>query len=132
MKGVPPYLRDLLADETRSIAFLATLMPDGSPQLTPVWFNTAGEYLLINSAKGRVKDRNMRARPQVAVSIMAMDDMYRYIQLRGKVVEIDEESGADHIHALSQKYRGRMYDIPEGELRVMYRIELDEVSGKNV
>ena len=132
MKSVPVHLRDLLADETRSIAFLATLMPDGSPQVTPVWFNTDGEYLLINSAKERVKDKNMRARPQVAVSIMATDDMYRYIQLRGKVIEIDEEGGADHIHALSQKYRGRRYDIPDGEIRVTYRIKLDDISGKNV
>ena len=132
MKSVPADLRDLLADETRSIAFLATLMPDGSPQLTPVWFNTEGEYLLVNSAKGRVKDKNMRARPQVAVSIMAMNDMYRYIQLRGEVVEIDEEGGADHIHALSQKYRGQMYDIPAGETRVTYKIKLDDVSGKKV
>jgi PPOX class probable F420-dependent enzyme len=132
MKNVPAHLRDLLSDETQAIAFLATLMPDGSPQLTPVWFNTDGEYLLINSAKGRVKDKNMRDRPQVAVSIMAMGDIYRYIQLRGEVIEIDEQSGADHIHALSQKYRGRMYDIPAGEIRVTYKIKLDEVSGKNV
>lgn len=132
MKSVPAHLHDLLADDTRAIAFLATLMPDGSPQLTPVWFNTEGEYLLVNSAKGRVKDKNMRARPRVAVSIMAMNDMYRYVQLRGEVVEIDEEGGADHIHALSQKYRGQMYQIPEGEIRVIYKIMLDDVSGKKV
>ncbi len=123
MKQVPDRLRSLLDDETRSIAFLATLMPDGSPQVTPVWFNTDGEYLLVNSAKGRVKDRNMRARPQVAVSIMSMDDVYEYIQIRGEVVEIDEENGAAHIHALSQKYRGRPYQIPDGEIRVTYRIK---------
>ena len=132
MKSVPVHLHDLLADETRAIAFLATLMPDGSPQLTPVWFNTEGEFLLVNSAKGRVKDKNMRARPQVAVSIMAMNDMYRYVQLRGEVVEIDEQGGADHIHALSQKYRGQMYQIPEGEIRVTYKIKLDDVSGMRV
>jgi PPOX class probable F420-dependent enzyme len=125
MKRVPANLRDLLADETRSIAFLATLMPDGSPQVTPVWFNIDGEYLLVNSARGRVKDKNMRARPRVAVSIMSMDDMYRYIQLRGEVIEINEEGGANHIHALSKKYRGRMYDIPDGEIRVTYKIKLD-------
>jgi len=122
MKQVPDSHRDLLADETKAFAFLATLMPDGSPQVTPVWFNTGGEYLLVNSAKGRVKDENMRARPEVAVTIIAPEDMYRYVQIRGEVVEIDEEGGAAHIHELSQKYRGRPYSIPEGETRVTYRI----------
>ena len=131
MKSVPASMQDLLKDDTRAIAFLATLMPDGSPQVTPVWFNTDGEYLLVNSAKGRVKDINMRSRPQVAVSIMAMNDLYRYIQLRGEVVEIDEPGGADHIHALSQKYRGRLYDIPDGEIRVRYKIKPMDFSGKN-
>lgn len=124
MRYVPESRQDLLADETRAIAFLATIMPDGSPQVTPVWFNIDGDDLLVNSARGRVKDRNMRARPEVAVAIMAMDDMYRYVQLRGEVVEVDEENGADHIHALSQKYRGRPYEIPEGEVRVRYRIRV--------
>jgi PPOX class probable F420-dependent enzyme len=124
MKFVPESRQDLLADETRAIAFLATIMPDGSPQVTPVWFNTDGDYLLVNSARGRVKDRNMRERSEVAVAIMAMDDIYRYVQLRGEVIEVDEENGADHIHALSQKYRGRPYQIPEGEIRVRYRIRV--------
>lgn len=123
MKQVPDRLRELLEDETRAIAFLATLMSDGGPQVTPVWFNTDGEYLLVNSAKGRVKDKNMRARPQVAVAIMAIEDLYEYIQIRGEVVEIDEENGAAHIHALSQKYRGRPYQIPHGEVRVTYKIK---------
>jgi PPOX class probable F420-dependent enzyme len=123
MKHIPDKLRYLLANETRAIAFLATLMPDGSPQVTPVWFNTDGEYLLVNSAKGRVKDRNMRARPYVAVSIMAMNDLYTYIQIRGEVVEFDEENGEAHIHALSQKYRGRPFQIPQGEIRVTYKIK---------
>ena len=123
MKQIPDRLKGLLADETRAIAFLATLMPDGSPQVTPVWFNTEGDYLLVNSAKGRVKDRNMRARPQVAVSIMAMDDLYEYLQIRGEVVEIDEVNGAAHIHALSQKYHGRPFQIPHGQIRVIYKIK---------
>jgi PPOX class probable F420-dependent enzyme len=124
MKQIPDSHRDLLADETKAFAFLATLMPDGSPQVTPVWFNTDGEYLLINSAKGRVKDKNMRARPQVAVTIIAAEDMYRYVQIRGEVVEITEEGGAAHIDQLSQKYRGRPFSIPESQTRVTYKIRL--------
>ena len=115
--------QDLLEDDSRAMAFLATLMPDGSPQVTPVWFNTDGELLLINSAKGRVKDRNMRHRPQVAVTLMAMGDPYRYVQIRGEVVEIDELNGADHINTLSMKYRGRRFDLPAGQTRVIYKIK---------
>ncbi len=123
MKQVSKEDLDLLADETRAIAFLATIMPDGSPQVTPVWFNTDGEHILVNSARGRVKDRNMRHRPHVAVALMAMDDPYRYVQIRGKVVEISEIGAAEHIHALSIKYRGRRFDIPAGQIRVMYKIK---------
>ena len=123
MKQVSEADLDLLADETRAIAFLATIMPDGSPQVTPVWFNTDGEHILINSAKGRVKDRNMRRYPHVALALMAMDDPYRYVQIRGKVVEISEVNAAEHIHTLSLKYRGRRFDIPAGQIRVMYKIK---------
>ena len=122
MKQVPETERDLLADETKAFAFLATLMPDGSPQVTPVWFNTDGEHILVNSARGRVKDRNMRQRPQVALTLMSMADPYRYVQIRGEVVEISEVDAADHIHALSMKYRGRPFDIPAGQVRVIYKI----------
>ena len=122
MTQVPETERDLLADETKAFAFLATLMPDGSPQVTPVWFNTDGEHILVNSARGRVKDRNMRKRPQVALTLMSMADPYRYVQIRGEVVEISEVDAADHIHALSMKYRGRPFDIPAGQVRVIYKI----------
>ncbi|MCB2178883.1 PPOX class F420-dependent oxidoreductase [bacterium] len=122
MKQVPESMADLLKDETKAMAFLATLMPDGSPQVTPLWFNTDGEYILINSAKGRVKDENMRARPEVALVIMDTNEPYRYLQIRGEVVEITEENADAHIHALSQKYHGRPYTIPEGQVRVTYKI----------
>ena len=105
MKNIPKNFQDLFADETRAFLFLATTMDDGSPQVTPVWFNTDGQYLLINSAKGRIKDRNMRNRPRIAVAIMDPKDPYRYIQLRGKVVEITEEGARQHINTLAKKYR---------------------------
>ena len=72
-------------------------MADGTPQLTPLWFNSDGEYILINSAKGRIKDKNMRARPAVAVVIQDPKDQNRYIQIRGRVVEITEE-GCSRTH----------------------------------
>ena len=123
MKQIPASHKDLISDDTEAYAFLATLMPDGSPQVTPVWFNTDGEHLLVNSAKGRVKDRNMRHRKQVAVALMSLDNPYRYIQIRGEVVEITEEGAEEHINALSMKYRGRGFEIQEGEVRVIYKIK---------
>jgi PPOX class probable F420-dependent enzyme len=122
MKGIDPDLQDLLADETKALAILGTVMPNGSPQVTPVWFNTDGTHILINTAKGRVKDRNMRARPDVALTIMALDDPYRYLQVRGQVVEITEEGAEEHIHQLSNKYMGKSFDIPAGQIRVIYKI----------
>ncbi|MEX1247605.1 MAG: PPOX class F420-dependent oxidoreductase [Anaerolineales bacterium] len=123
MKNIPESFNDLLKDETRAFAFLGTIMPNGTPQVTPLWFNVEGDYILINSAQGRQKDLNMRARPNVALAIMDPKKPYRYLQIRGKVVEITAETGAEHIHALSRKYRGHDYDIPSGMVRVTYKIK---------
>ncbi len=125
---VPSSHEDLLADETRALAVLATLMPDGSPQVTPVWFNVEGGALWINSAKGRVKDRNMRARPRVALVILDPQNPYRYLHIRGRVAEITEVGAVEHIHRLARKYTGRDWNIPPGEVRVRYRIEIARVS----
>jgi PPOX class probable F420-dependent enzyme len=122
VKSVPADFQDLLKDETKAFAILGTLMPDGSPQVTPVWFNVEGEHILINTAKGRQKDRNMRARPQVAMTIMDPKRPYRYLQIRGEVVESTEEGAAEHISVLSRKYRGHDFDIPKGQVRVTYKI----------
>lgn len=129
MNNIPEKFQDLFFDETKAILFLATTMPDGSPQVTPIWFNTDGEYLLINSAKGRTKDRNMRARPKVAVAIMDPKNIYRYIQIRGEVVEITEKDAREHINALSEKYTGNnVYDGPPEQIRVTYKIRVDHVN----
>lgn len=122
MKHIPESKQYLLKDETKAFAFLATLMPDGSPQVTPLWFNTDGETILINSARGRVKDKNMRARPQVALTIMAMDKPYDYLQIRGEVVEITEEGGFAHINELARKYGAYPFGGPKSDVRVIYKI----------
>jgi PPOX class probable F420-dependent enzyme len=122
MESIKPGFDDLFRDDVKAFAFLATLMPDGTPQVTPLWFNTDGEHILINSAKGRVKDRNMRDRPEIAMTIMDLADPYRYLQVRGRVVEISEEGADDHINILSQKYFGRPFPFTEGEIRVIYKI----------
>jgi PPOX class probable F420-dependent enzyme len=124
MIQVPEKLQDLLTDEKKAYAYLATAMSDGSPQVTPIWFNTDGEYILINSAEGRVKDRNMRARATVALCIADSADPYRYIQIRGKVVEITAEGADAHIDALAFKYLGaEKYPMRNpAEKRVTYKI----------
>lgn len=130
MKNIPKKYLDLLKDETRAFAFLGTIMKDGSPQVTPVWFNTDGKYILINSAAGRVKDRNMRADPRVALTIPDPGNPYRYLQIRGRVVEILTEGAREHINALSKKYTGNpVYGGPSSEQRVIYKIIPEKVSG---
>jgi PPOX class probable F420-dependent enzyme len=130
MKNIPETHLDLLKDEKKAFLYLATLMPDRSPQVTPIWFNTDGEYILINSAEGRVKDRNMRARPQVALCIQDPSNPYRYLQIRGKVVEFTTDGADDHIDALTLKYRGlpKYPSRQPGELRVRYKIQIEKVN----
>ncbi len=128
MKGFPESHKDLLEDATRAFAYLATLMPDGSPQLTPLWFNTDGEYCLVNSSKGRVKDRNMRQDPRIALVIADPKDPYRFVQVRGRVAEVTEKGGLDHINALSMKYHGKPWTARAGQVRVIYKIVLTTAS----
>lgn len=129
MKTIPPSHQDLLKDETKAFVFLATIMPDGSPQVTPVWFNIDGECVAINSAKGRIKDRNMRTHPQVALCIADPGNPYRYLQIRGKIIEITQEGADEHIDALTFKYLGeKKYPSRQpGEQRVRYKVQIDKV-----
>ncbi len=126
---IPPQFRDLL-ETKKAFAHLATLLPDGSPQVTPVWFDFDGTDLRINSAKGRVKDRNMRAHPEVALAIMDPKNPYRYVQIRGRVVAITKEGADDHIDALAYKYQGiRKYEgRAPGMVRVIYKILPEKVT----
>ncbi len=128
MQLVPKSYRDLLAEETRALAYLATVMADGTPQVTPVWFDTDGECIRINSARGRVKDRNMRARPAVALVIQDPSSNDRYIQVRGHVTEASEVGAADHLDQLCLKYTGRHGKPKKGQVRVTYVIVPDSVS----
>lgn len=122
MDKIPDTHKDLLTDEARALAYLATLMPDGTPQLTPLWFNTKDEYIVVNSAKGRIKDRNMRTRPEVAIVIQDRNIDNRYIQIRGRVVAITENEADLNIEDLSMKYSGKHWTPIEGQVRVMYMI----------
>jgi PPOX class probable F420-dependent enzyme len=127
---IPPSHRSLLSDEVRAFAFLATTMEDGSPQVTPVWFNTDGEHILINSKQGRVKDENLRQRPRVALAIQDPDDPYRYLQIRGRVIDITTEGAKEHIDRLAYKYKGdeQYRGLLPGDVRVTYVIDPESAS----
>jgi PPOX class probable F420-dependent enzyme len=122
--------KDLLTQK-KPLAALATTMSDGSPQVTPVWFDFDGKHLRINTAKGRVKERNMQQGARVALMILDPDNPYRYVQVRGRVA-LATESGADeHIDSLAKKYLGKdRYPFRQpGEVRVRYEIEPVSVQG---
>ncbi len=126
--SVPDNFKDLF--QKKAFANLATVMPDGSPQVTPVWFDWDGSHIRINSAKGRVKDRNMRRTPKVALAILDPDNPYRHLAVRGRVVEMTEQGADDHIDALAKKYLGQdryPYRRP-GEVRVIYKIQPERVA----
>jgi PPOX class probable F420-dependent enzyme len=113
-----------------AFANLATLMPDGSPQVTPVWVDYDGAYVRVNSAKGRVKDKNMRRDKRVALSIQDPDNPYCYLAVRGEVTEITENGADTHIDALAKKYLGKdRYPFRSpGEVRVIYKIRPERIS----
>jgi PPOX class probable F420-dependent enzyme len=130
MTTIPDNFLDLF--QKKAFAQLATLMPDGSPQVTPVWCEFDGTHVVVNSAKGRVKDRNMRRNPTVAVSVQDPENAYRHLSFKGKVVEITENGADAHIDELSKKYTGKV-PYPNrrpGEVRVIYRILPEKIFTK--
>jgi PPOX class probable F420-dependent enzyme len=124
MAAIPDKFLDLLR-EKKAFANLATLMPDGTPQVTPVWFDYTDGVIRVNTATGRVKARNMKEGVPVALAIMDPDNAYRYIQIRGRVRRVVEQGADHHIDALAKKYLGKdKYPFAQpGEVRVMYEIE---------
>ena len=114
---------DLLTREKRAFAVLALVKTDGAPQVTPIWFDYDGTHFIFNTARGRVKDKILHRHPAVAFVISDPANPYRYIQLRGQVVEETEEGAAEQIADLAEKYNGkREYPLRPGEVRVTYRV----------
>jgi PPOX class probable F420-dependent enzyme len=122
--------RDLVQSK-KTFAHLATLMPDGTPQSTPVWIDYINGKVLVNSARGRVKVRNLKAGSPVAISITDPDNPYRYVQIRGKVSRVTEEGAAQHIDKMAKKYLDKdKYPFSKpGDVRVLFEIEPTAVSG---
>ena len=111
--------------QKKAFAHLATVMPDGSPQVTPVWFDYKGGKFIVNTARGRVKDKNIHRDPRVALAIQDPENPYRYLEIRGNVVEVTEKGADEHINSLAKKYLGKdVYPFRQpGEQRVLYKIE---------
>jgi len=114
-----------------NLGFLATIMKDGAPQVSPIWVDVEGDYILFNTAKGRVKERNLRRDPRVALSIADKDDPYVKVDIRGRVVDwVDGDEANAHIDKLAQKYMGEEkypWHKP-GEARVIVKIEPEKIS----
>lgn len=125
---IPDNFRDLF--QKKAFCQLATVMKDGTPQVTPVWCDFDGTYVRVNSAKGRIKDKNMRRNPKVAISVQDPENPYRYLGIRGEVVEVTEKGADDHINALAKKYLDKdVYPYRQpGEVRVIYKIRPERVS----
>lgn len=130
MASIPDKYLDLLQHK-KAFASLATIMPDGTPQVTPVWFDYEGGKVRVNTAKGRVKARNLKPGVPVALAIMDPDNPYRYLQIRGRVGNATEQGADAHIDSLAKKYLGKdTYPFRQpGEVRIMYEIEPASVSG---
>lgn len=124
---MPDELLELL--RRPAVGYLATTMPDGSPQLTQVWVDTDGEHVLVNTVRGAQKLRNIERDPRVAVAVSDLDDPSRYFAVRGRVLEASTDGAVEHVEALSQRYLGGPYPWYGGrdEVRVLLTISMDRV-----
>ena len=114
--------------QKKAFGSFTTLMPDGSPQTTPVWVDHQKDEIWVNSALGRQKDKNVRRDPRVALAVIDPDNPYRYVEVRGSVTEITENGADAHIDKMAQKYLGQdkyPYRQP-GEKRVLYKIRVEK------
>ena len=127
MATIPASHADLLTKP--AFANLATLNPDGSPQVTPVWVDFDGSHVIVNTARGRVKAKNLAREPRVALSIADPANPYRYLGIQGRVVEMTEKGGDAHIDKMAKKYLGKdSYPSRKpGEVRIIVKIAPDKV-----
>lgn len=126
--AIPSSFLDLFTK--KAFGHLGTLMPDGSPQVTPVWVDYDGQHLLFNTAVSRQKDRNLQRDGRVAISIIDPDNAYRYLEVRGTVVERTTQGADAHIDSMAKKYLGEdKYPFRQpGEVRVIFKIRPDHTT----
>jgi PPOX class probable F420-dependent enzyme len=125
---IPDAYADLFSKT--AFAHLATLMPNGQPQVTPVWVDYDGRHILFNTAEGRQKDKNLQRDRRVALSIIDPDNPYRYLEVRGEVAERTKSGADQHIDKMAKKYLGKdKYPFRQaGEVRVIYKIDPQHVT----
>ena len=128
MAAIPQGFRDLL-ESKKAFGHIATVGADGAPQVTPVWIDFDGTNLRFNTARGRVKDKNLQRNPRVAISIQDPENPYRYLQIRGRVTGMTEKGADDHIDALAKKYLGKdkYPGRKAGEVRVTVTVTPEKI-----
>ena len=122
---IPPAFLDLLTEKL-AVAHFATINPDGTPQISPVWVDYEDGYILINGKVDRIKDRNVHQNPAVAVSVPDPENPFRYLAIQGRVVEIIDDVDREHIDRLIRKYTnepGFTGSYEPGQMRRIYKIE---------
>ncbi len=131
MRALSDKVKQLLGKQ--AFAHLATVMPDGSPQVSPVWVDVEGDTILVNSAEGRLKDKNMQRDKRVALSLTNPENPYQAVMIRGRVTEITKQGADQHIDKMAKKYLGKdkYPGRAPGEVRVLYKIEPEKVSTMN-
>jgi PPOX class probable F420-dependent enzyme len=127
-KVIPNSHQDLFTK--KAFAHLATVMPDGKPQVTPIWVDYDGRNVVFNTAEGRQKDKNLQRDARVAMSILDPDNPYRYLEVRGRIVERTHAGADQHIDAMAKKYLGQdKYPFRQpNEVRVIYKVQPEHVT----
>ena len=127
-KVIPNSHLDLF--KKKAFAHLATVMPDGKPQVTPIWVDYDGRNVVFNTAEGRQKDKNLQRDARVAMSILDPDNPYRYLEVRGRIVERTHTGADQHIDAMAKKYLGQdKYPFRQpNEVRVIYKVLPEHVT----
>ncbi|MFB6311014.1 MAG: PPOX class F420-dependent oxidoreductase [Salinirussus sp.] len=129
MTALPDEYADLF--DKPAFAFIATLLPDGSPHVTPTWVDRDGEYILVNTVLKNRKDKNVENDPRIALAIADPDNPYRYLAIRGEVIERRIDGARDHLDTISERYTGQpRYPGPGGD-RVIHVIRVDNASGQS-
>ena len=129
MAAIPAKYEDIV--HKRTFAMLGTIMPNGRPQVTPVWVDAENGRILVNTAAGRQKHRNVQRDPRVSVTLIDPDNPYRYVEVRGRVAEMTEKGADTHIDKMAKKYLGKdKYPFAQpGEKRILLKIEPEHVHG---
>jgi PPOX class probable F420-dependent enzyme len=127
-KVIPSSHLDLF--KKKAFAHLATVMPDGKPQVTPIWVDYDGRNVVFNTAEGRQKDKNLQRDGRVALSILDPDNPYRYLEVRGRIVERTHSGADQHIDAMAKKYLNQdKYPFRQpNEVRVIYKVQPEHVT----